>query len=71
MANNMVNTLDTISRQDIAQFHHQALGSPPNASILRVLTKYPDELTTFPGLTSELITKHLPPSTATAKGHMT
>ena len=70
-ANNMVQTLDTSSKEEMAKFHHQTLGSPPVSTLLRVLRKHPDELSTFPGITRELITKHLPPSTATAKGHMT
>ena len=56
---------------EITKFHHQALGSPPVSTLLRVLRKHPDELSTIPGITRDLITKHLPPSTATAKVHMT
>ena len=44
---------------------------PPVSTLLRVLTKHPDELSTFPGFNRSLLTKHRPPSTATAKGHMT
>ena len=48
--NNMVQTLATSIKGETAKFHHQALGSPPVSTILRVLHKHPDELTTFPGM---------------------
>ena len=67
----MVTTLSTSGSDEIAKYHHQSLGSAPTSAILRVLTKHPRELMTFPGMARDLITKHLPPSTATAKGHMT
>ncbi len=50
-------------------FLHQALCSPPTPSLLRALARS-TKLKTFPGLTSHLIIHHLPPSTATDKGHM-
>ena len=33
-AHNMVQTLDTSSKEEIAKFHHQALGSPPVSTLL-------------------------------------
>jgi hypothetical protein len=45
------------------------LCSPPTPSLLRALARS-TELKTFPGLTPHLIEHHLPPSTATNKGHM-
>ena len=70
-ASNTATILDTSSIKEIAKYHHILLGSPPIASILRPLRKHPEKLLTFPGMNRRLITKHLPPSTATAKGHMT
>ncbi len=52
-----------------ARFLHQALCSPPTTSLLRALA-HSTKLKTFPGLTPHLIINHLPPSTATNKGHM-
>jgi len=53
-------------------YYHQCLGSPPKSTILKALRNKTGEnqLKTFPGLTFELISKHLPPSSATDKGHM-
>ena len=39
-------------------------------SYLRALRNHPDELQSFPGFNKNLITKYLPASRATAKGHM-
>ncbi len=50
-------------------FIHQALCSPPTPTLLRALA-WSSKLTTIPGLTPHLILQHLPPSTATDKGHM-
>ena len=70
-AANVAIMLDTSIKQELAKFHHQALGSPPTLAISRVLNQHPDELLTFPGMNRRLINKHLPSSTATAKYHMT
>ena len=66
----MVTTLSTTSNEELAKYHHQSLGSPPTSTMLHVLTKHPKELMTFPSFTRKLLNKFLPPSTATAKGHM-
>jgi hypothetical protein len=59
----------TSTAAEHARFIHQALCSPPAATLLRALaTSY--ELVTIPGLTAHLIQHHLPRSTATDKGHM-
>ena len=63
------NTVHTSTKAELASYYHQCLGSPPKSAILRVLRSHPDELQSFPGLTKELM-KYLPPSAATAKGHM-
>ena len=49
-------------------YHHQTLGSPPVPTIVKACRN--NQLNTFPGLDSTLILLHLPPSKATAKGHM-
>lgn len=56
-ASNMATTLDTSSKQELAQFHHQSLCSPPISTILNALTNNPVELLSFPGLSRRLITK--------------
>ena len=50
-------------------WYHQVLCSPPKITLLKVIKN--GQLKTFPGLSYELINKHLPKSTATYKGHMT
>ena len=57
----------TSTRAELAEFHHQSLLSPPTTTILKALKN--NQLNSFPGLTQEIL-RHLPPSTATAKGHM-
>ena len=58
---------DTSSQAELAQYHHQSLCSLPTSTILKAIKN--DQLTSFPELTTALL-KHLPPSTATHKGHM-
>jgi len=62
------NTIQTSTKEELAQFYHQCLLSPPKPTLLQGTDNQPFK--TFPGLTYELISKHLPPSTATDKGHM-
>ncbi|KAL7540667.1 hypothetical protein ACHAXR_010302, partial [Thalassiosira sp. AJA248-18] len=50
------------TKAETAQFYHQSLFSLPVVTLHKDLTN--NQLDSFPGL------KHLPPSTATAKGHM-
>lgn len=59
----------TSTKAELARYHHQWMGSPPNLALLRTLQNHSKELETFPGLDKRLITRHLPPSKATAKGH--
>jgi len=54
-------------KQELATFHHASLGSPAPSTLLRAIRK--GHLNTFPGLTTSLITKHLPQSMATTLGH--
>ena len=59
---------ETSTKAKLPQYYHQCLLSPPKATLLQALENQP--FTTFPGLDHNLISKHLPPSTATDKGHM-
>ena len=62
--------IPTSTKAELARYYHQCMGSPPKSALLRTLRNHPKELETFPGLNKRLITKYLPPSKATAKGHM-
>ena len=66
-AANVATVLNTSSMEEFAKSHHQSLGSPPKNAIYRLLRNYPEELLTFPSMNRKLISRHLPPSTATAK----
>ena len=57
----------TSTKPEAAQFYHQSLFSPPAVTLLNAVKNH--QLDSFPGLIPALL-KHLPPSTATAKGHM-
>ena len=63
------NIVETSSREELAMFYHQIMGSPPKSTLLKAIKN--NQLQSFPGLTYGLIKNHLPPSTATHKGHMT
>ncbi|MFN9915112.1 MAG: hypothetical protein ACK53L_21155, partial [Pirellulaceae bacterium] len=54
-------------KQELATYHHASLGSPAPSTLVRAIRK--GHLNTFPGLTTSLITKHLPNSMATTLGH--
>lgn len=54
-------------KADLASYHHAALGSPVSSTLLRAIRR--GHLTTWPGLTTQLIAKHLPKSIATTLGH--
>ncbi len=67
--NEMASNLQTCNtKAELAQYIHQCLCSPPKATLLKAINN--GQLSSFPGLTYDLINKHLPPSTATDKGHM-
>ena len=53
---------------ELAMYHHQTLCSPPKSTLLRAIAN--EQLKPFPGLSYKLINKHLPPSSASGKGHM-
>jgi hypothetical protein len=55
------------SKAELAMYYHATLGSPaPSTPLLRAIRH--GHLTTFPSLTTQLITKHLPKSLATVLG---
>ena len=56
------------SKKDIAQYLHACAFSPCTRTFLTAIRK--GHFLSWPGLTPALITKHLPPSVFTAKGHM-
>jgi hypothetical protein len=58
--------LDPVGEQ-LAIYHHTTLGSPAPSMLLRAIRC--GHLATFPGLTTQLIGKHLPKSIATTLGH--
>ena len=64
------NLYETSSQAELAMYHHQSLGSPPKSTLLKAIKTHPNLYSTFPGLNYELISKHLPQSEATEKGHM-
>jgi hypothetical protein len=56
------------TKADLARLHHASLGFPVKSALLNAINK--GFLTTFPGLDANLITKHLPKSEPTVKGHL-
>ena len=56
------------SKQELARYLHACCFSPTTNTLLAAIKK--NFLTTWPGLTVDLIRKHLPASTSTAKGHL-
>jgi len=71
--NEVVNNIHTTTNKaELARYIHQLLLSPPKSTLLQAIknTKAGEGIHTIPGLTYELISKHLPASTATEKGHM-
>ena len=60
--------LSDTTKKYLAQFHHASLGSPVPSTILKAI--YAGFLSSFQGLTPQLVKKHLPKSIQTGKGHM-
>jgi hypothetical protein len=56
------------NKTDLALFLHAAAGYPAKSTFISAINK--GFFTTWPGLTSQLITKHLPISVPTIKGHI-
>ncbi len=57
-------------KSEVASYFHASCGSPTTKSTFIHAIKQGNFLS-WPGLTANLISKHLPPSIATAKGHLT
>ena len=57
----------TTTKEELAQYHHQSLFSPPITTIKKAIEN--EQLSSFPGLEKVLL-KHLPMSSATIKEHM-
>ena len=55
------------TKQELALYYHATLGSPVSSTLLRAIRR--GHLVTFPGLTTRLISKHLPKSMSTTLGH--
>ena len=55
------------TKNNLASYHHGVLGSPVPSTLLHAIRK--GNLITFPGLTTTLISKHLPKSINTSLGH--
>jgi hypothetical protein len=58
----------TSSKPDLIQYLHAACYSPSTTTWLRAIAN--NHFTTWPGLTARAVKRYLPPSMATAKGHM-
>ena len=65
---NMQQLRDSMSKAELALFYHQCLGSPAITTLLKAIKN--KQLESFPGLTYELISRHLPQTTADVKGRM-
>ena len=60
--------LNDTTKKDQAQFHHASLGSTVPSTLLKAIDV--SFLSSFPGLTTQLVKKHLPKSIQTSKGDM-
>ena len=61
------NAFAMATKPDLAMYYHRAAFSPVPTAFISEINN--GNLSTWPGLTAELISKHLPKSLATAKGH--
>ena len=52
----MTNAIQTSSKGELANCHHQSLGSPTTWSMLNALENHPSELMSMPGVDKDLIT---------------
>ena len=55
------------TNQDLIKFHHGTLLSPAQSTLVKVI--HNRHIPTWPGLDESIVTKYLPPSLNTAKGH--
>jgi hypothetical protein len=69
-ANQMANTIihKQTTKTQLASYLHAACFSPATSTLLKAIQR--GYFTTWPGLTVDLIRKHLPPQPATIKGHL-
>ena len=67
VAHNAHSVTSTATQAELAVYHHQSLFCPTETTLLKAVNN--NQCDSFPGLTKSLL-KHLPPSTATHKGHM-
>jgi hypothetical protein len=58
----------TTTNRELIQFLHTACGSPVPSTWIAAINK--GHFATWPGLTADLVRKHLPKSIATVKGHL-
>ena len=56
------------TKEELVKFLHGAVCSPTSPTWIKAINN--NHFTTWPGLTSKLVTKHLPPSIATTEGHI-
>ena len=56
------------SDSELAAYLHSTAGCPPKSTFIQAIKN--GNFTSWPGLTTDLVTKHLLPSLATAKGHI-
>ena len=61
------NAFTMATKPDLAMYYHRAAFSPVPSTFISAINKV--NFSTWPSLTAELISKHLPKSLATAKGH--
>ena len=61
------NEFSMATKPDLAIYYHRATFCPVPSNFIAAINK--GKISTWPGLTAELISKHLPKILATAKGH--
>ena len=61
------NAFAMATKPDLAMYYHRAAFSPVPTKFITAINN--DNLSTWPGLTADLISKHLPKSLATSKVH--
>ena len=66
----MANAIQTSSKGELANYHHQSVGSPTTWFMLNTLKSHPAEVIAVPGTNKDLIARYLEPSKATARRHM-
>ena len=64
------NAYEQKTKKDLARFLHGCAGFPSHSTWIKAIT-HPNYYTTWPGLTTQLITKHLDKQLPTVMGHMT